>query len=162
MIYLKQPQASGALLVKLAECLLRSTSPRSVYLGHLGHSVSAFACWHHLLRLHRALGLGLLGPCIPQLLGGLGVGFEQRGLRAVLITPRCWARSLGGSWLSWCSRCSVFSAWVRLEFSIGESLGLVPGVFGVDSLLKLHNFGRRAARLEPLVVRGAAVAARQA
>ena len=44
--------------------------------------------WHHLLRLHRALGLGLLGPCIPQLLGGLGVGFEQRGLRAVLITPR--------------------------------------------------------------------------
>ena len=44
----------------------------------------------------------------------------------------------------------------------GESLGLVPGVFGVDSLLKLHNFGRLAARLEPLVVRGAAVAARQA
>jgi len=29
MIYLKQPQASGALLVKLAECLLRSTSPIS-------------------------------------------------------------------------------------------------------------------------------------
>jgi hypothetical protein len=44
----------------------------------------------------------------------------------------------------------------------GESLGLGPGVFGVDSLLKLHNFGRRAARLAPLVVRGAAVAARQA
>ena len=45
---------------------------------------------------------------------------------------------------------------------LGESLGLVPGVFGVDSLLKLHNFGRRAARLTPLVVRGAAVDAREA
>ena len=44
----------------------------------------------------------------------------------------------------------------------GESLGLVPGVFGVDSLLKLYNLGRRAARLAPLVVRGAAVTVRQA
>ena len=45
---------------------------------------------------------------------------------------------------------------------LGESLGLVPGVFGVNSLLKLHNFGMRAAPLTPLVVRGAAVDAREA
>jgi hypothetical protein len=68
------------------------------------------------------------------------------------------------------ARCSCdlrFRLFAHVALSLlllrqGESLGLVPGVFGVDSLLKLHNFGRRAARLEPLVVRGAAVAARQA
>ena len=68
------------------------------------------------------------------------------------------------------ARCSCdlrfrLFAYVALSLLLvrqGESLGLGPGVFGVDSLLKLHNFGRLAARFEPLVVRGAAVAARQA
>jgi hypothetical protein len=60
------------------------------------------------------------------------------------------------------SRLFAHVALSLLLFRQGESLGLVPGVFGVDSLLKLHNFGRRAARLTPLVVRGAAVDAREA
>ena len=68
------------------------------------------------------------------------------------------------------ARCSCdlrFRLFAHVALSLllvrqGESLGLGPGVFGVDSLLKLHNFGRRAARLAPLVVQGAAVAARQA
>ena len=60
------------------------------------------------------------------------------------------------------SRLFAHVALSLLLSRLGESLGLVPGVFGVNSLLKLHNFGRRAARLTPLVVRGAAVDAREA
>ena len=67
------------------------------------------------------------------------------------------------------ARCSCdlrFRLFAHVALSLllvrqGESLGLGPGVFGVDSLLKLHNFGRRAARLAPLVVRGAASVTRQ-
>ena len=43
-----------------------------------------------LLWLHGALGFGLLGliaaRAYPRLLGGLGVGFEQRGLGFFLAT----------------------------------------------------------------------------